>query len=54
MGLSTLYPKDLKVRLQLESTCMSIIAVYAPIKVDVAIETKNFYEKLQDLVAESN
>ena len=44
----------MKVRLQLESTYMSIIAVYALTEVDVAIETENFYEKLQDLVAETN
>ena len=44
----------MKVRLQLESTYMSIIAFYAPTEVDVAIEAENFYEKLQDLVAETN
>ena len=40
--------------LQLESTYISIIAVYAPTEVDVAIEAEDFYEKLQDLVAETN
>ena len=33
---------------------MSIIAVYAPTEVDGAIEAENFYEKLKDLVAETN
>ena len=51
---NSLSERLLKVRLQLESTYISIIAVYAPNEVDVAIEAENFYEKLQDLVAETN
>ena len=51
---NSLSERLLKVRLQLESAYMSIIAVYAPTEVDVAIEAENFYEKLQDLVAETN
>ena len=41
-------------RFQLESTYMSIIAVYASTEVDVAIEAEHFFRKLQDLVAETN
>ena len=54
MTFNPLSERLLKVRLQLESTYMSIIAVYAPTEVDVAIEAEHFYEKLQALVAATN